>query len=229
MTIRICFAMFAGISLLLSGCASPPEKPNYSQFRTENPRSVLVVPAINRSVDVNAPDFLLSTITVPIVERGYYVFPVRLVQSAMQENGLNDADMVHQNDPIRLGKLFNADSILYITIERWDARYAVLSTTTTVGLSYILKSAKTGELLWHNKQEFVYNPQQNNSGGIAGLIINMAVAAMEKGSPNYIPLARQANAHAVHQEKYQRPAGYGLPAGPYDSQYNTDSADYPKR
>ncbi len=226
MRAKIYFVMLVGLSIVLGGCATPSEKPNYSQFRTENPRSVLIVPAVNRSVDVNAPDFLLSTITVPIVERGYYVFPVRLVQSSMEENGLNDADMVHQNDPIRLGKLFNADSILYITIERWDAKYAVFATTTTVELSYILKSAKTGELLWKNHQVIVYTPQGNNNNGLAGLIGNMIAAAIEKGSPNYIPLAQQANAHAVYPEKYHKPAGYGLPAGPYDAEYNKDAAIY---
>ena len=78
----------------------------------------------------------------------------------------------------------------------------------------------------HNKQEIEYNPQQNNSGGVAGLIGNMIAAAMEKGSPNYIPLAQQANAHAVYPEGSELPAGYGLPAGPYDAQYNKDNAVY---
>ncbi|TNC95866.1 MAG: hypothetical protein FD121_1287 [Gallionellaceae bacterium] len=220
MNARIQIASLALVSLLLGGCATPPNKPNYTQFRTENPRSVLIVPTVNRSVDVDAPDYFLATISRPIAERGYYVFPVHLVKSVMEESGLNDANMVHSNDPTRLGKLFNTDSIMYITIERWDARYAVLSTTTTVELTYVLKSAKTGETLWNNHQTIVYQPQQNNSNGIAGLIASAVVAAMQKAAPNYIPLAQQANNQAVNTR------GLGVPAGPYDSHYLKDQSEF---
>lgn len=220
MKIRSYFIIFAGVLLLLTGCATPKEKPNYSQFRTENPRSVLVVPAINRSVDVDAPDYFLATISKPIAERGFYVFPIHLVKSVMEENGLNDANMVHSNDPMRLGKLFDADSIMYITIERWDTQYAVFSSTTTVELSYKLKSAKTGELLWKNNEKIVYQPQQNSSGGLAGLLANAIAAAIQKAAPNYIPLAQRANSEAVNMPKF------GIPAGPYDTAYMKDQSSF---
>jgi hypothetical protein len=115
---------------------------------------------------------------------------------------------------------------MYITIERWDAKYALFSTTTTVELSYVLKSAVSGLTLWTNHQLLVYTPQQNNSGGIGGLIANAIAAAVEKSAPNYIPLAQMANAHAVYPEGYELPAGYGIPAGPYDQMYNKDNAIY---
>ena len=138
----------------LAGCAAPRtvEKNDYSKFRAENPRSVLVVPVVNRSVEVDAPDSLLTTITRPLAERGYYVFPVNLVKQVMNEEGMSDADMVHANDPVRLAGLFGADSVLYISIERWDARYAVIGTTVTVALTYTLKSGKTGETIWETQQ-----------------------------------------------------------------------------
>jgi hypothetical protein len=53
---------------------------------------------INRTVEVDAPDYFLSTISRPLAERGYYVFPVNLVKRVMEDEGLGDADMVHQND-----------------------------------------------------------------------------------------------------------------------------------
>nr|WP_233167645.1 GNA1162 family protein [Xylophilus sp. ASV27] len=208
--------------MALVGCAAtaPPKKTDYTQLRTENPRSILVVPTVNRSVEVNAPDYFLSTIVRPIAERGYYVFPVHLVKSVMEEDGLNDANMVHEGDPARLGQIFGADSIMYISIERWDAQYIVLSTTVTVELSYALKSTKSGETLWSNKQKLVYQPQNNQSGGVAGLIAAAIVAAVERVAPNYIPLAQQANAIAVFGK------GTGLPSGPYDPLYLKDQADF---
>lgn len=207
-------------SLLLAGCVTPPAKKDYANLRTEQPRSILVVPAVNKSVEVNAADYFLSTISHPLAERGYYVFPVHLVKRLMEDDGLNDADMVHAGDPQRLGKMFGSDAIMYVSIERWDAQYIVFSTAVTVELKYALKSASTGNTLWENSQKLVYQPQNNSGGGLAGLIAQAVVAAMTKAAPNYVPLAQQANVLAIYTK------GQGLPAGPYDAQYLKDKGDF---
>jgi hypothetical protein len=207
------------IVALFAGCANRAPRYDYSQFRTEGPRSILVVPVINKSIDINAPDYFLATIATPLAERGYYVFPVNMVKSVLSDDGLSDANMVHSGDPHRLGELFGADAVMYISIERWDARYVVLATTVTVELNYTLKSAHTGQVLWRNHQIVVYQPQQN-SGGIAGLVANAIVAAIAKAAPNYMPLARQANGAAVNVK------GTGLPAGPYDGMFGKDRAEF---
>jgi len=215
-------AFALGLSIfILSGCAVQPVHKDYTQLRTEKPRSILVVPAVNRSVEVNAPDYFLSTISKPLAERGYYVFPVHLVKRLMEDDGLGDADMVHANEPQRLGKMFGTDAIMYISIERWDAQYIVFSTTVTVELKYVLKSATSGNTLWENSQKVVYQPQNNNSGGgLAGLIAQAVAAAIAKAAPNYVPLAQQANARAIYTK------GQGLPAGPYDALYQKDQTDF---
>jgi hypothetical protein len=221
MTLHLRTILLGLLALALTGCASQMKKTDYSALRTENPRSILVVPVINRSVEVNAPDYFLSTISKPLAERGYYVFPVHLVKRIMEDDGLSDADMVHAGDPARLGKMFGADSIMYVTIERWDAQYIVFSTTVTVEMKYRLASATTGETLWQNSQKLVYQPQNNNSGGgLAGLIAQAVSAAITKAAPNYVPLAQQANQQAIYVK------GAGLPAGPYDAMYQKDQADF---
>ncbi len=207
--------------LALGGCVTQPQqKKDYSQLRTENPRSILVVPVVNKSVDVNAPEYFLSTISKPLAERGYYVFPVHLVKSLMEDDGLSDADLVHGGDTVRLGKVFGTDAVMYISIDRWDARYVVLSTTVTVEMSYVLKSAVSGQTLWTNKQKMVYQPQNNQGGGLAGLVAAAVVAAIQKAAPNYIPLAQQANSLAVGTK------GAGLPSGPYHELHLKDAADF---
>lgn len=208
-----------GSVLMLTACVGAPKKYDYAQFRTEAPRSILVVPVINKSVDVNAPDYFLATIATPLAERGYYVFPVNMVKSVLSDDGLSDANLVHSGDPRRLGELFGADAVMYISIERWDAKYVVLSTTVTVELNYTIKSAHTGEVLWSNHQQVVYQPQAN-SGGLAGLLANAIVAAIAKAAPNYMPLAHQANNGAINFK------GTGLPAGPYDGLFGKDTSDY---
>ena len=92
------------LAALFAGCVSAPPRYNYTQFRTEGPRSILVVPVINKSIDVNAPDYFLATIATPLAERGYYVFPINMVKSVLADDGLSDANLVHAGDPHRLGQ-----------------------------------------------------------------------------------------------------------------------------
>jgi len=217
--LRLTLAL-AGIASV-AACAPVPVHNDYSAFRHADPHSILVVPVVNKSVDVDAPDYFLSTISRPLAERGYYVFPVNLTKRVMEDDGLADADLVHANDPTALGKMFGADSIMYITINRWDAKYAILATAVTVDLSYALKSGTTGETLWTHNQTMVYQPQAASAGNpIATLIAAAITAAIAKAKPNYVPLAQQANAISVNK------AGQGLPAGPHDTQYKADNGTF---
>jgi hypothetical protein len=195
--------------VLTSGCVTVHKK-DYTAFFAAAPRSILIVPVVNRSVEVNAPNYFLSSITIPVAEQGYYVFPVNAVKRVLEDNGLSDADMVHKALAQKLAALFGADAVLYISINRWDARWMLLSTTVTVNLTYVLKDGKTGDVLWADSRFVQYTPQSASCGNIfADLIIDAAQAALTKAAPNYMPLARQANAAAFTYP------GPGIPPGPY--------------
>lgn len=212
-----------GLALLLGTACVPPQATSndYAKFRQEDPKTILVVPVVNRSVDVTAPDYFLSTISRPLAERGYYVYPVYMVKRVLEDDGLSDADLVHQADPRRLRELFGSDAILYIGIEKWAAKYAVFATTVEVEFLYTLKSGKSGEVLWTSKEHFVYTPQNQNTGNpLANLIAAAVSAAITKAAPNYIPLAQAANRNGVNRPHR------GLPAGPYHASYQRDAADF---
>jgi hypothetical protein len=122
-----------------------------------------------------------------------------------------------------LDALFGCSAVLLITIEKWESRYVVLATTTTVQFDYVLKSCKTGATLWQDSRTMAYSPQ-NNSGGnpLAALIAAAIIAAIEKAEPNYMPLTQQANLLASST------VGQGLPAGPYlDAKYHKDMDQFP--
>lgn len=210
------------ISVVAAGCATAPKK-DYSAFRAADPRSVLVLPVVNRSVDVNAPDYFLSTLSIPVAERGYYVFPVNLVKHLLEDDGLSDADLVHHAEPGKICSLFGSDSVLYVSIERWDARYLVLTTQVTVDFDYKLKDCRTGNVIWAERKGMVYSPQQQQGGGGWGALVAMAVsAAITKAAPNYMPLA-----HQVNEAVFAYPNGPGLPAGPYLKEYRQDYEQKP--
>ena len=64
----------AVIALILTGCAAQPY--DYTNYRQHPPRSIVVLPPLNESTAVEATYGYLSTVTRPIAEQGYYVFPV---------------------------------------------------------------------------------------------------------------------------------------------------------
>jgi hypothetical protein len=130
---------------------------------------------------------------VPIGEKGYYIFPVNTTKFVLEQEGFYEGERIHNESPQVLAKLFDADAILYVTINRWDAQYAVIATTVTVEFEYRLVY-KDGTELWKETKKMVYSPQNNQSGSpLAQLIAAAVSAAVTRAAPNYIPLAQQAN------------------------------------
>lgn len=192
--------------MALSGCATKAVAPDYSAFQAANPASILVVPIVNNSLDVDAPNYMLSTLTIPLAEKGYYVFPVNTVKVMLEQEGFYEANVIHAQDSIALAELFDADAVFYVMINRWDAQYAVFSTTVTVDFSYRMVS-RQGVEIWKADKRMVYTPQNNNSSGspLADLIASAIQAAITKAKPNYMPLTEQANNAVIK----------GIPSGPY--------------
>ncbi len=201
--------LLIGMIMLLGGCAHR-DMNRQEQFLAAAPRSILVVPVVNNSIDVTASDYMLSTITIPLAERGYYVFPVHMVKRVLEDDGLADSSLVHAAPASRLCTLFGADAVLYATVERWDARYLVFNTSVTVVINYEIRDGKTDQVIWRKREHMVHNSDNGGGGGLAGLIVSAASAAITRAAPNYVPLARQASSRAL--VNYPGP---GIPPGPY--------------
>lgn len=186
--------LLLSVSMVLAGCVAQPVKYNMSAFFAAAPRSILVVPTINKSLDVDAPNYVLSTLPVPLAERGYYVFPVNTTKYVLEQEGMYEADRIHNEPTESLAKLFGADTVLYVQINRWDAQYFFIGATVTVDFDYRLVS-KDGTEIWKEHKTMQYSPQNNNNSGSAlavliGAVINAAVTRI---APNYLPLTQQAN------------------------------------
>jgi hypothetical protein len=196
-------------ALLLAGCATQQAKTDLSAFNAAKPRSILVVPAVNKSLDVDAPNYLLTTLTVPLAEKGYYVFPVHTAKTVLEQEGFYDGDQVQKQAPETLARLFGADAVLFVTINRWDAQYAVFATTVTVDFDYRLVY-KDGTEIWKANKKMQYTPQQQNTGNpLANLIASAVTAALERAKPNYMPLAQMANVQVLAMDPT------AIPNGPY--------------
>ena len=196
---------------VVAGCAAPaPRAPkDMSAFLAASPRSILVVPAVNRSLDVDAPTYILSALSVPLAEKGYYVFPVYTTRLILQQEGFYEGEQIHNQPTQTLATMFGADAVLYVKVERWDAQYALLATTVMVEFAYRLV-AKDGIEIWSNTQRLQYTPQQSSTGNpLADLVAAAITAAVTRAVPNYMPLARQATVQAIML------GPDALPDGPY--------------
>ena len=200
------------MTCVLQGCVSP--KPiNLDAFYMHPPRSIVVVPVVNESPEVTANSVLITTITQPLAERGYYVFPVYLTDMILRDFGLVEAGHIQLLPAERFYEWFGADAVLFVTIKDWSTKYLVLASSVVVDMEYVLKDTRTGTVLWQNHQNYV-----QSSGG--GDPIAMAVsAALNALLTDYLPLARQANFLAFQPPK-------GLPAGPYHPEYQQDKTKF---
>lgn len=94
-----------------AGCATRPPY-DYSTFRQLLPRSIPVLPPKKFRTDVDAPKTYLSTITRPLAECGYYVFPVAVIDAYMKKNGLPSSEEKHAVSLKKIREIIGANAIL---------------------------------------------------------------------------------------------------------------------
>jgi len=219
---KIKLAILIASAAILSACATPPASKDFTTYIAADPHSILIVPVINHSAEVEAADLFLTTLPVPLSEKGYYVFPTNMVKKVMEEDGLGDPMLVHSADTTRLAELFGADSVLYVEILEWTNRYNVLAAGVEVHFLYTIKDGRDGKLLWQDEQQLYVDKSQGGSGNLlADLIVTAVVAATDSLSSDYTYVANSANAAALYAP------GQGIPAGPYSALYQGDKNDFP--
>ena len=146
------------------------------QFRELMPRSILVLPPINESVDVNATYSWLTTASRPIAEKGFYVYPVAIVDEFLKENGLPDPEDMHAAPLDKLGEVFGADAVLYVTIEKYGQKFELVQSTATVFARAELVDIKSGQSIWKNRVNYSHSSSGNEQSGLLAAIVTAAVA-----------------------------------------------------
>lgn len=98
-TFRLALPLVALASLTACGSTTGVNRLDYTRFNEAAPHSVLVVPVINHSNETQAADLFLTTLAVPLAERGYYVFPTNMSKKLIDNEGLSDPGLVHASQP----------------------------------------------------------------------------------------------------------------------------------
>jgi hypothetical protein len=163
-----------GTLTLLAGCVAPQKNVDYTAFRESKPASILVLPPLNTSVEVEASAAVLSQATRPLAESGYYVTPVAVMDETFKQNGMSTPDDIHGLPAARLREIFGADAALYMTVTKYGASYAVLSSSVTVAVDAALVDLRNGAMLWEGSKQVVH-ANNNSGGGLVGMLLQAVV------------------------------------------------------
>ncbi|MBP6336966.1 MAG: DUF799 domain-containing protein [Vitreoscilla sp.] len=163
---------------LLSACATrPPEPYDYTAFKASRPASLLVLPPLNQSPDVKATYGVLSQVTLPLAESGYYVVPVSLMDETFRDNGLTMAADIHAVEASKLREIFGADAAVYITVKNYGTSYNVVSGDAVVVLDAKIVDLRNGALLWQGSASASSGENKgSNQGGLVGLLVQAIVS-----------------------------------------------------
>lgn len=186
---------------------------DYSNFRAHPPRSILVLPPVNDTTAVEGTYGYLSTVSQPLGELGYYVFPVAVLDSYLKDNGLPTPTEMQQVALGKFAEITGADAVLYVTLKQYGTKYVVLNSVTSVEVDARLLDTRTGILLWSG-HALAQQGASNSSGGVLGALVAAAVTQIINSSTDR---AHQVS-HLANQLLLDKP-GAALPYGPYSPLY----------
>jgi hypothetical protein len=204
---------------LLSACAQPVKHADYTAFKNARPRTILVLPPDNSTTDVSASDSMLSQMTFPLAEAGYYVIPVAVMEETFKQNGLTTADDIQKTSPAKLREIFGADAAVYATITQYGTKYRVLDSATVVTASAKLVDLKSGDVLWQGSASANSNEGNNNSGG--GLIGMLVMAAIKQVANSLTDKSHDIAGVTSYRLLHAGPPT-GLLYGPHSPKFGTD-------
>ncbi|MCA6222483.1 DUF799 domain-containing protein [Photorhabdus antumapuensis] len=182
---RILVALSLLAAFVLTGCSKSVPY-DYTAFKESKPKSILVLPAVNKSLEVKAGHSLISHVTYPLAESGYYVFPVAVVEETFQQNGVTAAQDVQNISYKKLHDIFGADSALYLDIEEYGTQYQIINSDTRVAASAKLVDLRNGKQLWYGRAFASSTENQSSSNSLIGMLVSAVVSQiantiMDKG------------------------------------------------
>lgn len=205
MSARWIGCLLAMAMALLSGCATQTPY-DYSAFRESRPASILVLPPVNSSPDVDATYSMMSQATLPLAESGYYVFPVTLVAETFRQNGLDSPADISQLPVAKLREIFGADAALYVHVKQYGTSYAVIVSETRVTAEARLVDLRSGKTIWAGSATASSNEGNNNAGGgLIGVLVQAVVSQIVDTLSN--------RGHAIAGITSQRLLAAGRPNG----------------
>lgn len=184
----------------------------YPKMYEEKPLTIAVMPSINKTEHKEAKDYFFTTLYKPLCEKGYYVFSPYLTLNIQKENSMDDAEKFIDGKLDIFKDVLGADAVMFTVIKEWsrDNLFGEL----TVDIEYILRSTKTGDVLYNKEGRITLDTSK--WGGFAGDLASIAATALNTATTDKVFAGMACNEIVL----------YDMPEGKYSPLYGKD-IDYP--
>ena len=162
----------------------------YAKMYEEQPITLLVMPPINNSTNVEAKDLLYTSISRPLIEAGYYVISPLLAMDVLKAESAYDSELFFDAPLTAFQNYFGADAVVFSVIDTWAKKGMGIETK----IRYVIKSASTNEILFDRSCD-LYLALSVDSGtdGLLGALVDLAASAINTAATDHIKAARKAN------------------------------------
>ncbi len=162
----------------------------YAAMYEDMPVTVLVMPPINNTSNVEAKDLLYTSISRPLAEAGYYVISPLLAMDILKAESAYDAELFIDSPLTAFRNYFGADAVVFSQIDTWTKRGFGIDTK----IRYIIKSTSSNEIIFDRSCDLHMDLQQNSGGNSAlSALVDLAVSAISTATTDHIVAARKAN------------------------------------
>ena len=208
-------------TLALSSCgvSNLTRSSLYPKMYEEKPVTLLVMPPINNTANVEAKELLYTSISRPLAEAGYYVISPSLAMDVLRQESAYDAELFIDRPLRQFHDFFGADAVVFSIIDSWAKQGIGINTK----IRYLIKSTLTDEVLFDRTCDLyldlsVHSSSRDKDGNTSflGVLIDLAAGALNTALTDQIEAARKANYYIFED----------LPAGKYDNLYLKDQ-DFP--
>lgn len=205
----LCLIACAAVAASCGTSSKLTRAEQYSKMYEEKPLTLLVMPPINNTTNVEAKDYLYTSISRPLAEAGYYVISPHLAMDILKAESAYDSEMFVDKPLTAFHDYFGADAVVFSEINSWTKIGMGIQTE----IRYYIRSAYTGEILFDRNCSLYLDLQINSGGGSAlGALLSLAASAINTAVTDHIVAARRAN-YFVFSD---------LPRGKYSPDYLKD-------
>lgn len=185
----------------------------YPKMYEEKPLTIAVMPSINKTEHKEAKDYFYTTLYNPLCEKGYYVFSPNITLDILKENNIDDAEKFIDGKLDIFRDVLGADAVMFTVIKEWS-RDNLLG-ELTVDIEYILRSTKTGDILYNREGDITLDTSKCGGYGFAGALASIATTALNTATTDKVLAGRACNEIVLSD----------MPEGKYSPLYGKDK-DY---
>jgi hypothetical protein len=202
---------------LLSSCGMTTGLTRGTQYPLmykEKPVTLLVMPPINNTTNVEAKDLLYTSISKPLIDAGYYVIPPMITMEVLKEESAYDSEIFVDSSLDMFKTFFGADAVVLSEINKW----AKVGVGIDADIRYFIRSATTGQILFDRSCDLFLDlssdsdSDDNKKTSLLSVLVDLATTAINTAMTDHIVAARKANNYIFED----------LPRGKYSPQYMQD-------